>query len=197
MQVGPGRAHALETGGFALKTRTIRAAQWAHFDWDDPDGREAYYLLAREEIYDKAWREIRRRASLFVTLLVPLLAGLLLASFPFLTRAKVMGRTEVMIVAALGGLLGGVLLCAGRLASLVWASARPSVDELWPSLPGLGLALLAKGLLGGACAGILLVVVLSRDSYRPQTVYLVSVAGALVLVRWLTGRSVSTDNMER
>jgi hypothetical protein len=67
-----------------------------------------------------------------------------------------------------------------------------SYYEVWPSPNRIVLATLIKGLIGGLCGGAILLRLLSRDSYRPQTVYLVAVAVAIVASRW---KILSTGSM--
>jgi hypothetical protein len=170
----------------------MKAVYFSLYNWDDPDGAKAYQWLSRQEIIEEVWRDLRRRASLFVALSVPVVVGLLVVSFPLVTRTKLTGWTSVMTVAALGGLLGGVLWCAARMATLAATSRGLSYYEVWPSPNRIVLATLIKGLIGGLGGGAILLRLLSRDSYRPQTVYLVAVAVAIVASRW---KILSTGSM--
>jgi hypothetical protein len=138
------------------------------------------YQLEEEHIREDDWRGRRRRASLFVALFIPILAGLLVASFPFLTRIQLTGTAAVLADAALGGLLGAVLCCVSRLTAI--ARARRPIEEVgglvWIIVPPLALGLFAS--LGAALA---LLRVVARDAYKPQTVYLLAVALTVTLCK--------------
>jgi hypothetical protein len=176
----------------------VKAAYFYLFncdDWRDPDGLDAYFWLSKQEIIEAEWRRVRRRASLFVAFSVPALVGLLVVSFQLVTRTKLTGWTSVMTVAAVGGLLGGVLWCVARMATLAATSRHPSLREVWPSPNRIVLAGLSKGLIGGLWGGGILLGLLRRDSYRAQTVYLIGVAVAVAAAQWTilsTGSTIET-----
>ena len=122
-------------------------------DWRDPDGLDAYFWLSKQEIIEEEWRRVRRRASQFVAFSIPVLVGLLVVSFQLVIRTKLTGWTSVMTVAAVGGLLGGVLWCVARMATLAATSRHLSLHEVWPSPNRIVLAGLSKGLIGGLGRG--------------------------------------------
>jgi hypothetical protein len=150
----------------------------------DPGGRPAEYEIRRRRIVDDHWRCVRRRASFVVALSVPALAGILAASFPFLTRTRLMDRSAVVAVCVLGGLLAGVLVCVPKIAVLI--RVRYPTDELLTD--GLLLTIVLPPLLVGALAGfaaaLCVLGLADRESYKPQTLYFLAVALAAVLSRY-------------
>ena len=175
----------------------MKAVYLSNYDWHDPDGHHAYYWLRQQEIIEEGWRSMRRRASLFVVLSFPFLVGLLVVSFQLLIRTRLTGWISVMSVAAAGGVLGGILWCVARMATLAATTRRLPYGEVWPSPNRIVLAALSKGLIGGLWGGAILLGLLRRDSYRPQTVYLIAVAVAVVFTAWRgtissTGSTIET-----
>jgi hypothetical protein len=160
----------------------MKAVYLSNYDWRDRDAADAYYWLTVQEIIDDEWRRVRRRAGLFVALFVPILVGLLGASLLLVTQAELTGWPSVMIVAAVGGLLGGVFWCVARLVGLAATRRRLAYDELPPPPDWIVWSGLARGLIGGLAGAVVLVLLLGRESYRPQTVYLVSIASACWII---------------
>jgi MFS family permease len=137
--------------------------------------------ILRRRIIAEYWRGMRRRASLLLALLIPLLAGLLAAAFPFLTRAHVTGSRSVFTVCLLGGLLAGTLLAAPKLAELIRTRA-PSEEQLADKLLLFTLVpALLSGLVGGLGAAFSVLAYAARDSYKPQTLYVIAFALASAL----------------
>ena len=153
--------------------------------------------IFRRRIIAEYWRGMRRRASLLLALLIPLLAGLLAASFPFLTREHVAGSRSVFNVCLLGGLLAGTLLAAPKLAELI-RTRSPSEEQLADKLLLFTLVPpLLSGLVGGVVAAFSVLAYAARDSYKPQTLYLIAFALASALFRSLRLSLVSVPVWRR
>lgn len=162
-----------------------------YYEWDEPELAEACHELEVRQIIEQGWRDARRRSSLTLLLLVPLLAALLAASFAYLSRSQVSGWT-VLAVTMLGGLLGGVLVSLRRLVPLVRTRLAPPFFA-----EGLPWPLLVSPLLAGAGAGALSAVLLASmrggETYRPQTLYLIALLASIVSSRLLPVRMVSAS----
>jgi hypothetical protein len=115
---------------------------------------------------------------------VPLLTGLLAASFHYLSTRQVRGYWDVLVVSLLGALLGGALVSLRRLTPLVRTRIEPPLY-----VGALPWSQLVFPLLSAAGAGFLSTfLVTSRfgaDAYRPQTVYLIGLFASLVWLRLL------------
>jgi hypothetical protein len=160
-------------------------------DRDDPSGLAARHQLERRLIVANYWRAVRRRASFLVILSVPVLAGLIAASFPLLTRSRITGTSAVITVSVLGGLLGSLLVCVPKLASLAGTS-HPSGPQLRKGLlPGTVLWPLLAGASAGLASALMLLAFTRQEAYKPQTLYLVATAAAVALSR-LGARTVRT-----
>jgi hypothetical protein len=161
-----------------------------YYEWDEPELAEACFELERLQIIEQAWREERRRASLATVGLALVLAGLLAASFDFLSRRQVSGRWEVLAVALLGGLLGSLLLSLRLLVPLVRTRLAP------PAFGGLPWVLLLHPFFSGVGAAVVISSLLRYtrrgEAYRPQTVYLLALAASLALTRLSPTRIVSS-----
>jgi hypothetical protein len=154
---------------------------------DHVSERAALFEFERRRIMADYWRGTRKRASILLAFLIPVLAGVLAFSLPFLTRARVAGSYSVFVVCLLGGLLAGTLLAAPKLAALIHTRS-PRQEHLMEKLLLVTLLpTLFFGLFGGATAALL---VLAHDSdapYKPQTLYLIGFALASALSRYLPG----------
>jgi hypothetical protein len=151
----------------------------------NPSEQAALFEIESRRIIADYWRGTRRRASVLLALLVPLLAGVLAFSFPFLTRARVAGSYSVFGVCLLGGFLAATLLAAPKLAALIHTRS-PREEQLIDKLFLVTLVPpLLFGLLGGATAALLVLAHDSHDSYKPQTLYLIGFALASALSRCL------------
>jgi hypothetical protein len=151
------------------------------YEWDEPLLAEACHKLEIRQVKDQFWREARRNSSVAVAIVIPLLVVVLAASFEYLTRRQVSGTWSVLAVCLLGGLLGGVLVCLGRLtqrASIRLAPGRWSEGVRW---------LLVPPILTGAAAGVAssfgVLNFGGHEPYKPQTLYLIAFACALALSR--------------
>jgi hypothetical protein len=150
------------------------------YDWAEPSLAKACHRLEEIQVTEEAWRATRRRASIAVVLLTPLLVVELAASFAYLTRAQVSGW-GVYVVCLLGGLLGGMVASLRRLSALTSRRRPPEDwgDVLWPRT----LYPLAAGSVCGTASAALIIEGRGDHSYRPQTLYLFALAFALVLLR--------------
>lgn len=166
-----------------------------YYEWDEPELAEACFELERLQMIEQAWREERRRASLAAVVLALVLAGLLAASFDYLSRRQVSGRWEVLVVALLGGLLGSVLLSLRVLVPLVRTRLAP------PEFGGLPWPMLMSPCLGGAGSAVLVSSLLIYwrlgEAFRPQTVYLLAFAASLAWPRLAPTRIVSSAGQPR
>lgn len=151
------------------------------YDWDEPLLAEACHKLEIRQVKEQYWRGARRSSSMAVAIVIPLLVVVLAASFEYLTRRQVSGSWSVLAVCLLGGLLGGVLVCLGRLAqraSIRLAPGRWSYGVRW---------LLVPPTLTGAAAGVAssfgVMNFGGHEPYNPQTLYLIAFACALALSR--------------
>lgn len=159
-------------------------------DWNDQLLARARHELEIVQVEEQYWRKARKQASIAALIVVPLLAALLAGSFVYLTRTQVSGVASVLIVGALGGLLGGVSFCLRRLAARVERRIHPTD---WPDW-GIW-SMLVVPLAGGAGAGAFAALALTRygsdGPYRPQTLYVAALACALVLARLLNSTLVT------
>jgi hypothetical protein len=161
----------------------------------------ASYEIRRRSIIVEAiaedWRGTRRRASLSLALLIPILIGLLAASFFFLTRSHITGGRSLFAVCALGGLLASTLLAAAKLAEVI-RTRSPSEEQLASTLVVTLVPALASGAVGGLLAASTLLTHAAYDSYRPQTLYLIAFALTSTLFRFMRLRvgSVSSWRVE-
>lgn len=152
------------------------------YDWSEPLLADACRKLEIRQVKEQYWREARRSASLAVALVIPLFVAVLVASFEYLTRGEVRGSWSVLAVCLLGGLLGGVLGCLGRLAQRARIRLAP---ERWSEgVPRLLVPPLLMGAAAGAASGFGVMNFGGHDPYRPQTLYLIGLACALVLSRF-------------
>jgi hypothetical protein len=153
---------------------------------DDPSGLAARYELERRRIsevfVEQRWQEARRRASLLLVFSVPLLAALLLASLPFLIRSSLVGVGGLIGVCLLGGLLGGLLVCVSQLVGVARTRHR-SPEQFSPGLTAVVLQPFLAGTLAGLASGLAVLAFAGRESYKPQTLYLLAVALALWFAR--------------
>jgi hypothetical protein len=155
----------------------------------DPTRRAAEYEAHQRRILDDHRRAVRRHASIGIALSVPALAAILAASFPLLSRTRVTDRGAVVAVCMLGGLLAGLFLCVRTIVTS--SRIRHPKDEL----PGGGLLVtiallpLVAGAVAGFVAALCVLGLAGGRSYRPQTLYVISVAlaaYAAARVSWLT-----------
>lgn len=164
------------------------------YEWNDELLARACHELEIVQLKEHYWRKERQRASLAAVVLFPLLAALVAGSFSYLTRAQVNGLSSVLIVGALGGLLGGVLVCLRRLATRVRRRIHPPT---WPEWGVWSMLIVPLALAAAAGAGGTLVVTRygADGPYRPQTLYLVALATTLALAR-LARTTILTSSIE-
>jgi hypothetical protein len=151
---------------------------------DDPGRAAAEHELRRGRVLEGHEQRLRRRASVLLALSTPALAGIEAASFPFLTRSQLTGTAAVLVVCLLGGLLGSLLVCVPRVAAST-RIRRLAAERLDGLLTTTALQLLAGAVAGVAAAGVLVTLV-QRESYSPQTVYVIAVALAVASSRRIT-----------
>jgi hypothetical protein len=153
---------------------------------DDPSGLAARYELERRRIteafVEQRWQEARRRASFLLASSVPLLAALLLAPLPFLTRSSLVGVGGLIGICLLGGLLGGLLVCVSQLVGVARTRHR-SQEQVFPGLTAIVLQPFLAGILASLASGLAVLAFAERGSYKPQTLYLLAVALALWFAR--------------
>jgi hypothetical protein len=165
------------------------------YEWDEPELAKACRQLEERQIYEQSWRETRRNASLTIALAIPLLVALLTVSFEYLSRRQVSGDWGVIVVCLTGGLLGGVIVGLRRLSALTRTRLMP---ECWPAgAPFLVLTALLAGAGAGLASAFVLLSNAGHDSYRPQTVYLIALAAAIWLSRFLPIRTVVSSSFDR
>ena len=155
------------------------------YEWDEPELAQACHELERLRLYEQYWREARRRASLAIALIAnPLLLALLAAALAYLSRAHVSGLA-VFAVCLVGGLTGGLLIALRNLGAWAFRRRPPAT---WPA--GVAMTLISpllSGAVAGAASGALLAVRGGDGSYRPQSLYLIALVAALVLIRVARG----------
>jgi len=167
----------------------------------DPDYFAARLELERariiEEYWQEYWRGVRRRASLLVAVFVPATAALLVASFLFLTRARLTSAAAVYADAVLGGLLGAVLVCVPKLTALTRVGRSVGDHSVERPFFGVVLPQLALGFVAGSLEASLVLGFTDQDSYKPQTVYLLAVALAIAFSRVVKARIAYVAEFEQ
>jgi hypothetical protein len=173
-------------------------------DLRDPEralsGGEPSLFVARERLLWKEWLELRRRAAVTLTAVLPVVAAALAVS-PSLLGERAVGLGEGVPLALVAGFLGGGLVCVARLVSLTATPFNRNGFLVGYPIPRLTLVAFPFGSFGGLAGGyaclLFLDVPAESVSFQPQALYMLALVCGILTAGWQPTLGISTPTERR